>query len=293
MAVYDVKRIGRGDGGGQDAESQERTASWLVRCDSPFDDLDTVLDALPVRVGESYPFGAGLIPLRCERRDADRIEENAPDWVAVAEFRTPPDDEEEDRDPEEPLNDPPEISVDYEDREVPVTRQADGEERDEGDPIANSMGIPFDPPPTKRSAGIVITITRNESVSNAAVTTAYRYKNAVNSDAFWGFEPGQCQMVSISLRRAFRTTPSGLRVRYLVVTYKISANPDGHQLSLLDVGPTYTSQEEGEVEFKTRTGQPTIGLLDGYGYRSETPHYLDFDIYPELPFAPLRLPQRL
>ena len=78
---------------------------------------------------------------------------------------------------------------------------------------------------------------------------------------------------------------------YLVVSYEISANPDGHDLELLQVGDYYL--EDGQKrDFITDDGNTYTGKLNDEGGKSDEAVFVRKRIYPRLPFGRLNLPQR-
>lgn len=65
----------------------------------------------------------------------------------------------------------------------------------DGVPVANTVGVPFNPPLTVEVRDPVCTI--NDNVANWDVERSKAYQDAVNNDWFWGNAPGQCKITEI------------------------------------------------------------------------------------------------
>ncbi len=157
----------------------------------------------------------------------------------------------------------------------------------------NSAGEPFDPPPLYDKADPVLCM---EIVGTRFdVGAAVFYSNSVNSDKFFGGDPG-CWRCKISAKRfiwrdQFRWT----------INYRFAYRAEGWQPQVLDIGLRYIAASGSHMltEFKDESGNPVFGLLDGKGAPLSTdtppkpsptdkePVFLTMEAYPRVPFAPL------
>jgi hypothetical protein len=145
-------------------------------------------------------------------------------------------------------------------------------------PCTSSNGEVYDPPPKFIDGYDQLEITRNESISYPQPQTAILYKNAVNTDRFWGQAPGIWRCDKISPERQERQIPSGGRFPFLRTTYIFEANPAGWDLSLMDYGTFYLEEDPRNANplalgsfpvqkrrFMTEDNHPTSGALNGRG----------------------------
>lgn len=126
---------------------------------------------------------------------------------------------------ENPLDELPRYSLQWETRDKVIEQDLDGE------PIVNTVGDLFtDPPYTEEEDLPVMVVTRNEA--SLPVALAMDYKNKVNSDEFYGAEPGKVKLKAI--------TTGELQVQndveFYKVTYEFVFNPDGWQPEILNRG---------------------------------------------------------
>jgi len=174
------------------------------------------------------------------------------------------------------------ISTDVEYIEVPFERDVRT-----GKQITNSAGQKFNPPVTYRKAITVYTLSRTEFINPILKSRVYR--NAVNSDAWYGADPGTVLMDSIS--------PGKEKDSYWEVSYKFKYNPDGWQIYILDTG---TMQKDSAGSLSAILDKEQVAVqepvkLDGNGKALEDQTQDGVDIGPhwsfvELPFAPLDIP---
>src|SRR5579884_2127166 len=101
-----------------------------------------------------------------------------------------------------------------------------------GAAVVNSAGEAFDPPAEKDDSRPVLVVTRNEAGFDPGI--AYLYRDAVNSDAFFGAPPGTAKIQAIEATRHYENN-----FFYWQVTYTIHFRPDGWNLNLLDQGFNY------------------------------------------------------
>jgi hypothetical protein len=156
------------------------------------------------------------------------------------------------------------------------------------DPIVNSAGERFDPPIEIDDSRPVLSITRNEPTIDPANIVAYQ--DAVNTDTFFGCDPGTAKIDSIEAESAFENGTF-----YWKVSYTIHFRREGWDVQPLDQGYHHLIAGVPTVNRDPQSGNPYPAprLLDGSGNLLGTgadPVFLDFEAYKEMPFAPLALP---
>lgn len=169
-------------------------------------------------------------------------------------------------------------------------------------PCRASNGEVFDPPPMRDASRLVLSITRNESITSNHPRAGIQYADAVNADRFWGGPPGVWKCQGITAERQTRQI-NNRPCPYLKVTYKFEARLTW-DLILLDAGTFYTSVSPEKVPFAgpeivrrkfiTHDGHPTTGPLDGKGGKladGAVPVFRVYRIYRRLRFKRLGLPQ--
>jgi hypothetical protein len=167
-----------------------------------------------------------------------------------------------------------------------------------GDPLVNSAWTRFDPSPEWDDSRLMLTIGRNELVVDP--TVLMQYKDAVNSDPFWGAQPGQAKLKPIKARGAFS---NGLF--YFATTYEIHFRAEGFSQRPLDQGSRayYPNATAGLPDVLKDIPDPVNGTavsgsvpLDGRGKVAVSPaqgggpFYRKFYGYNLQPFAALMLP---
>lgn len=98
--------------------------------------------------------------------------------------------EQSETDTNDPLSEPAEISW----SDASSTEAVD--QAFNGYPLVNTVGEPFDPPPTEEFKDTVLTITRNEAGFTPNVKRDYQ--DTVCNGAFWGAEAGRARMIQIN-----------------------------------------------------------------------------------------------
>lgn len=279
---------------------------FRVLVDSPHDDSLMALSApgLPGR-GQSYQTnGYNDASARVVRYGVTEDTKTRLLWYIDVEYDTqkPPD--------VNPLDDPPEIDIDFETFEkAHPGRFIQEDSLPNGEPgarvyraLTNSAGEPFEPAKTYRASRPIVTIVRNEEFFSMLTTT--KYQDAVNTDLFAQHQPRQVLMRGIKARRMYAAgdnndSPS---LRYWSVTYVLVFDREGHDLQMPDVGHYYYKLNEAEekvgspIPFGTQDGQPILGYLNGKGGKLSSsatePYYLVFDdMQKQASFAELNLPQ--
>lgn len=201
-------------------------------------------------------------------------------WMVTVTWRSSSDSSGGGPDPEplNPLLRPAEIQfLDTVSRE-PIDVDADG------NPITNSAGVTFEDPVEKDVSDPIIRIVRNEPSFNQF--QAAEYRQSINSDGFFGWDPGQVKCVTLTAvqQREPEFPP------YFRVTYEFHVRFDGWQTNKLDVGRIELDDSDEPINI---TGADDQALsepvyLDGAGKQlepNEPPVFLTFDLYPERPFA--------
>jgi hypothetical protein len=275
--------------------SHEITADWKRTYKRTFRVVTDNPNRGPIAVRSTLPVGIGSRYLNGDSSEFDNgafvnkisVETEAEDgmsWICAVEYG-PWDPTQR---PENPLDHPLEIEGGFSPYERIVDRDQDG------NAVVNTAGDPFDPPVTMEDPRPVLTIARNEPAIDWSLV--YRYRNAVNSDSFWGADPGQVKVSRISPRRVWdqylsanELTPGGF---YWAITYEFEFNPDGWHSKILSQG---MRQLVGGVQKPITIGGSAItspALLDESGALlavGADPVFIEFTIYPELPYATFNL----
>jgi hypothetical protein len=166
-----------------------------------------------------------------------------------------------------------------------------------GEAVTNSAGTFFDPPVTIDDSRPVIRITKNKATFSASQAMAYR--NAINTDAFLGIAPYCARVTHFGGVKRFKNV-SGLLLPYWEVSLEIHVDHETWLAQVLDQGYYVRtgSTLEGKPIFNdiryTSSGQSVAGpvMMDGNGLQlndGATPVFLSFQVYRELPFAPLEM----
>jgi hypothetical protein len=165
-------------------------------------------------------------------------------------------------------------------------------------PLMSSAGEIFVPPPMMDDSSLTLTMTRNEDINTPVLATSAMFGNTVNSDVFFGLNPGQVKCQNITCQRQVKQLPNGTVFPYLRVTYLFHAKSTW-DTQLLDKGSYYrfrasTSLPWTKQKFITDDGQPRDGLLDGFGQKladGGTPVFIIVHPYTWQAFSTLNLPQ--
>lgn len=289
--------------GGEYGDKGVRTyrREFVVEVDSKYDKAQVVLGApgLPQRYWPYVTLVETDYYALCTRLTASRMAEmSAFHWLVEAEYSTIQGDEDKEKEVDNPLAEPADVSVSFETFREPVTGVPDDQYADDENgfagkmvkAIVNSAGEPFDPPAERDAARPILTIARNEAFFNTQLAIAY--VNAVNSDMFFGAKARCARVNGIDGQRQFK---SGLK--FWRVTYTIGFKPETWDLQLLDHGSYYFDADAKKQHFRDEDGNRITGLLNGNPALGDKlpanadPKFLRFKVYAELPFAILQLPQ--
>lgn len=259
------------------------TRTFLVTTDDP--EVDGPYEAcfcagLP-RLGDPFPSD----PLyTCKTITPEPVANPAKSWFVTCEYSrrsNDPDDE-----PDNPLNEPVQSTFSSVKVRKPVTVDQSGAA------IVNAADCAFDPPPEIERTHPTITFVRNEPFYSFA-THSEPYVDHVNSATFSGADPGTVKCADIT---ATQERENGQD--YYKVTYQFEYNPDGWQLSLLNVGYMEKADGTNLTKIKDDNGRDVstpwplsvTGVAQGSPLTSASFNYLDFTVFPSVDFNNLGLP---
>lgn len=255
MAVLSVTELGNASGSIDQRLQKRFDKRYRVLTDDALDGLPVVLSAsgLP-SVFDLYTDPNGNLVVGCICTDLQASQDENPYvWEVVATFSTLAADPSKQE--ELPTRRPPEIR--WSTTQYQRVIQQDGI----GFPIQNSAREPFDPPVEVDDSRPTLHISRYQSSFDPNVMSDY--KNAVNSDTFFGFAPGTVMCKGISAASHYENG-----VFCWKVDYEFHMRPDGWQLKLLDQGYRTFNRDTNKWETiiasdGTLLSSPT--LLNGYG----------------------------
>lgn len=223
--------------------------------------------------------------------DAQQDEDNPRKWIVTANYGAPSGDQ--DQQNENPLLRPAVLTWGFVQAQKAMYKDLDNR------PIANSAHEYFDPPPEVDDSRPVLTVSRNEPSFNPAI--AIQYQDAINSDGFLGFQPGQAKVAGISA-----TSQTENNFFFWHVTYEFHFRRDGWKLALADLGRNELvngkrvaiprRDEQGNKVPDTQVIDPVP--LNGQGQELENPtpqsvagvNFPPFNVYKSLSFSPLGVP---
>lgn len=240
MAIVSVNEITGREGGEDEEFKQTSTRLYLVLTDSATHTESDILSAagLPV-LFDVHPTLTGAMVI--DRKARQSTNEDEPFlWTAsityssVSKSKTDPATRSQN-----PTDRPAVLKISFEQREIGLYVDL------EGDPIINSAGDPFDPPPTMEETIGIISITRNKASVDFA--QYMDFNGATNEFTFMGFPPDTLK-ISLEAERTFEQQQyffivnATIRVRPF---YDLGVGADfvttmgGWQLKLLDAGYRY------------------------------------------------------
>ena len=226
----------------------------------------------------------------CKRVEPQQEQDNPRLWIVRADYGAPSDGDEAQRNPN-PLLRPAVLTWGFNKSSRVVWKDANGKG------ITNSAGEYFDPPPEMDDSRPTLSITRNEAAFNPGIATDYQ--DAVNSDSFLGFAPGQVKVAGIS-----GTSQTENNVAFWSVGYEFEFRREGWQLSILDQGRNQRILQwlAPILQRRADNAEPIQGMavsdpvpLNGAGGELINPGpntviYRNFEVYKSKAFAPLGLP---
>lgn len=207
--------------------------------------------AIETPLRSSHPYApwarANSIRLRADSND-DRI------WMVDVEYDTDTksDEEQEQEEPDNPLDEQPDVEWDSDQFTKPLNKDI------EGNSVTNSSDEPFDPLPEVDDSRNVLRVTRNE-VANP-IFLAQSYANAINSDTFLGAPAGYVKAKPVRASRQTKRLKDGTLQVYWKCSYEFHfKDPTGDEtwdLELLDQGYRTIFDEGGDV------GEIYLGITD-------------------------------
>ena len=136
-----------------------------------------------------------------------------------------------------------------------------------GDAITNSKNKPFSDLAEIDDARPVFTVTKSQLIFPASLAASYQ--NAINSDN-WSVAGITVPKKTAKVAGISGRTASFDGQQYWVVTYEFHLRQEEWTLKLLD----HEIDDNGNIV-----------LLDGNGNTTQTPTFLEFEVYPEKPFT--------
>lgn len=187
----------------------------------------------------------------------------------------------DDEPPDDPLDEPWEVTTDGVETEIPVSQDRNG------DPIANSAGERFPEEMRDVVTDLTITIARNEAGFSPLAAASYFNKiNSATTTIYGESFPAE----TVRIQKITGQSQVFGDIRFFRVTYYLEVRLDGWRRNVLDNG--YLKLDSGnQVVIKDSKGNPLSApsLLDGNGAVSTTPVFLAFDIKQTVDFSPLNL----
>lgn len=291
MSVISVREINIGNLDASQGEDRvyEFRRRFLVQTDNALDGALLVLaDASIPKIGDPYSSGYDSFSAAfCVNRSARMHSDSNKLWEVDCSYKQPKNDQ-ENKQEENPLDRPAEVSWSFQAFQKPIDKDLDDE------PIVNTFNTPFNPFPEIDDSRPILVIIRNEA-HPFNYSRAISYQDAVNSDNFYGFDPGQAKMAGIAAQRRTEYIESTMSTLvYWQVTYEIHFRREGWQLKILNRGTEYFDDNGAIQVDKDDAGNPTGSevLLDNDAKKlaeDADPIYLDFRVYEEKAFGPLGL----
>lgn len=258
------------------------TRRFRVITDDPQTEGIAVIEAAIGTIGNAYSAGGKSdLGAYCSQVTATDLGEDGKSWIVQADY--------------EPFNpnvfpkDPTQWPIKVSWGTAQFERIADQTVDSPPKAVTNSAGDPYDPPVTRDDSRPVLTIVRNETSFDQGFASLYR--DSINSDPFWGYDPycAKCLTIEGDLDN---NTDIGW---YWIVTYKFEFNDDTWKRSILDAGFRQTNSGVTDVQaILDAKGLPiaTPSLLDGHGKKlslTGNPVFNTFRIYKEIAFDGLNL----
>lgn len=301
MSVIATSEIHEGRDGSIDEGSVRRfTRTFRVRTDNPYDGPLTVLVQSSVpRVGDFYAEQSGAVDTgsRCRSVTPTQDQNERTEWMVRCEYSSERpaqsiDTQQGRVDPAEWVENPLLRPATYRWGTSATTRVVDKAELLQDDlswlvdqPVANSAGYKFDPPPEIEEFNLTLSVVRNEAIFDPFV--AYQYTGAINTDVFLGlFAADVARCLGITGESQFENGSYFWRV-----SYEFEFRFGGWYLVLLDAGYVDSA---GEVFMDATNGVPRSDptLLDGAGAElgdPTAPVFRTFRAIRQLPFSPLNI----
>ena len=292
MAIVSCDEMLGQDGGRNEKNEGEYTRKFRVIVGNHLDNAVTILAYAGIpRIGDMYAtMGGDVDPAAvCKEVRAAQDDDAWKIWEVEAKFGKATEDTQS-QTPQQiqnPLKRPADIGWGFSRHSRSLFRDVDNK------PVLNSAGDFFDPPPEIDDSRPVLTISRNEGGFDAS--RAIEYQDAVNSDSFFGFSPGQVKVASISSQRQIENN-----IVFWKTTYEFEMRQDKWvPLEILDVGKRATGRvpicmktSGGDIMQGVHVTEP-VPLREGLAINNPSPTNCDFikvKAYREKSFKSLRLP---
>ena len=212
------------------------THKWRVVTNDDDDNWDTVYNqarsstpnAIPA-MWSTYSIGNGAdtgVRLKEMRGDLEEPADSLRRWIVTGTWQAPEPGEEPEDSPENPLERPVRYHLEW----ANYTRIVEKDQL--GKAPVNSAGQMFDPPIEHDDARPVLVAVRNEWPLSSIVAKALHYRNAVNTDDFYGAGKRQAKMESIITSE--KQTING--VNFYTVTHRIQFTDTSWDVEVVDQG---------------------------------------------------------
>lgn len=283
MAILHVYRGPvTGSRSGERGDTRRYNVQWRVVTDDADDGPQTVMDAVDPStaeaipdIGDAYAIGNDAdSTCFCRKITPTQTADDGCHWDVDVEFSS------EAEAIEDPLARPIDIEWSSERFTEPLERDLSIDEL----PIRTTAGEPLNPLPEVERNRPILTVTKNQVAFSTLWQTTY--ENAVNTDPFQGFGPRQAKVDAI---RARIVRENG--VTYWQVQYVFKFKRDGWRLELLNAG-LYVKSGTDFVQLTDKGDQPLtkpVAINEAGSAKVDpggTPHYLTFQGYTEVSFAP-------
>ena len=297
MAITEVSFFRYGSGGGNAAGDRYATLIYQVISDDRYDGPLTILaaDGLPRR-GSTYYTSGEQDPWMFAKEATAELKEADKSrfvWLVTVPFSTVDsrDNEGHGRDPTEPKGDPLQERPRIWTTTTKTKRQMLTDVN--GRVIASSAGEPYDPVQERDETKYLLHIQRNLPEANVLLNDSYR--DAVNSDNFWGLPP---KTVKVEEPGLIEKLYDGSGRVFFRESWTFAISNTSWRLKLKDVG--FNKLNDAGDDYETILGSDGKPLssavfLDGAGQPlavGDDPVDLpEFDLYEALPFRKLGLPE--
>jgi len=286
MGVVDIKEGFTGSGGGRSKDGRSAVRVFTVQLGAATTDESVYLEAsaggiaIP-RHGQGHPNDSWLRVDSVEGRARGLLLFDVSVRYARRQRGTDPE-------AQTPFDEPPEVEWSWD-----VSTEAIDIDAQDGEPILNTAGEPFDPPITREVADLVLTITRAEPTYDP--NKAMKFKNVLNKTAFLGIEAGKARCFPISARKVYEG-PNDIFWR---VTYRFGFRSDTWNQRVLCQGfrqktGTNAAGEATYEQILDDVGNPlsepvNLGITGQVLAANQSPLWLSFAKYPREDFSELGL----
>jgi len=279
VRVWEI--VGQREADFADDQTRRYRRLFGVECDDPQDDARLVRLATGVpRIGTPYSLGdsqdSGSLCTKLRPKQTSKYV-----WEVNCSYESKKSTDPQQQKP--PLERPPVIVWNMEHRQVFPTHDA------AGDPLRNTAGDVFDPPPAMDRTILICTITRNEASYNAQL--ALQYANKVNKAPWYVFPKHVGKIANIGGRSMFEDGAN-----FWEVTYEIQLDDELWIPTLiLSVGPRYRDAADKLIVAKddhdvAHGGHVLLDVAGGKLPKGGAPHWIHFTMYKEADFNLLNLP---